>query len=119
MGLPWVRLDSGITDNPKILALMALKEGRSAGFVYCCGLAYSGKHGTDGFLPMEALPRINGRSADAKALVSVGLWIDQPGGWVVNGWDQFQQSNEETQIRRKKAQAAAQVRWDKAKGKAN
>lgn len=60
MGLPWIRFDTALPDHPKILALLTEKRGRGAGFVYVCGLAYAGKHGTDGFLPTESVPRING-----------------------------------------------------------
>ena len=44
-------------------------------------------------------------------LVEFGFWVPQPGGWLINGWDEFQQSTEETQIRRKRAQAMAETRW--------
>ena len=113
MGLPWVRLDTALPDNPKFLVLLGMKDGHRAGFVYCCALAYSGKQGLSGFITIEALPRVNGRKADADALVSVGLWTDTPGGWLINGWEEFQQSNDETEKRRKRAQAAAQARWHK------
>ncbi len=111
MGLPWVRLDSAMPDNPKIVVLLGMKEGHRAAFVWCCGLAYAGKHGTDGFIQTEILPRINGRRSDADRLVDAGLWRHQPGGWLILGWDEFQMSNEETQARRVRAQAAAQARW--------
>lgn len=112
MSLPWVRLDTAFAWNPKVLVLVGEKDGHRAAFLYVCGLAYSGAHGTDGWIPEDALGFIHGRSADASALVKVGLWIDQPGGWVINGWDEKQESNDETKQRRVRAQAAAQARWD-------
>jgi hypothetical protein len=66
-----------------------MKDGRAAAFVYCCGLAYSGKHGTDGFIPASALPRLNGRKVDAERLVEAGLWHAVEGGWDVNGWAEY------------------------------
>jgi hypothetical protein len=114
-GLPWIRFDTSLPDNPKILDLVDMRDGRSAGFVYCCGLAYSGKHGTDGFIPRSALARVNGRPADAARLVEVRLWIETDGGWQINGWDERQPSTEETQARRERAQKAASVRWSKGK----
>jgi hypothetical protein len=110
-GLPWVRFDTSMPDNPKILELVSMREGRAAAFVYCCGLAYSGKHGTDGFLPAAALERINGRPADATKLISVGLWVDVPGGWLIHGWADRQESTDETQARKERAQKAAAARW--------
>lgn len=113
MPLPWVRLDTSFASNPKLLAMLREKDGHRAGFVYLCGLGYSGAHGTDGFLPHEALPFIHGRSADAERLVRNGFWRKQSGGWLIHGWDEFQESNAETQARRSRAQAAAMARWEK------
>lgn len=112
-GLPWIRFDTSLPDNPKILNLVEERDGRAAGFVYCCGLAYSGKHGTDGFIPGSALPRINGRPADPGRLVSTELWLPVAGGWQINGWADKQESTDETQARRERAQKAAAARWEK------
>jgi hypothetical protein len=116
MSLPWIRFDTSLPDHPKVLALLEMKDGHRAAFVYCCALAYAGKHGTDGFIPREAISRINGRVADAERLVDVGLLDAIPGGWTVNGWAEKQESTEETQQRRARAQAAAAARWSKKKG---
>ena len=115
MPLPWVRLDTAFPSNPKLLAMVGEKDGHRAGLVYVCSLGYCGAHGTDGFIPREALPFIHARPADALRLVRHGFWHDQPGGWLVHGWDEFQESSAETQERRRKAQMAAQIRWDKAR----
>lgn len=111
MGLPWVRLDCAFPRNPKILALLAEKDGYRAAFVYTCMLSYSGEQGTDGFIPREALPFVHGRNADVTRLVTQNLVYPQPGGWLINGWDEFQESNEETKRRRIRAQAGAAARW--------
>lgn len=113
MGLPWVRLDTAFPSNPKLLAMLAEKDGHRAGLVYLCSLGYAGGHGTDGFIPREALPFIHARQSDAERLVRHGFWWTQPGGWLINGWDEKQESNVETQERRKRAQAAAAARWGK------
>jgi hypothetical protein len=115
MGLPWVRLDAAFWSHPKIVALTRERDGHRAGFIYVCALAYSGQHGTDGFLDEGCLPLIYGRVTDARLLVKYGLWRDEPGGWSVHGWDEKQLSNAETQERRKRAQAAAQARWTKGR----
>lgn len=112
MPLPWVRLDTSFASNPKLLAMVAEKEGHRAGLVYLCGLGYSGAHGTDGFIPREALVFIHGRMADADRLVRHGFWWVQPGGWLINDWDEFQESSSESQERRARAQAAAMARWE-------
>jgi len=52
MPLPWIRLDTSMPDNPKILRMIDSHgvRGLAAGFVWVCGLAFSGKHGTDGLI---------------------------------------------------------------------
>lgn len=111
MALPWVRLDTAFPRNPKLLAMLAEKDGYRAAVVYLCGLAYAGEQGTDGFITREALPHLHGRVADAHRLAAHRFWIEQPGGWLINGWAEFQQSSDEAQVRRKRAQAAAAARW--------
>lgn len=115
MGLPWVRLDTQFPSNPKILELAAGKKWRAA-FVYVAGLAYCGQHGTDGFIPITALPFIHATRSEANTLVSVGLWRPAPGGWDINGWDEFQVSDEAAKKRRERAQKGARARWKKEKG---
>lgn len=110
MGLPWVRLDTQFSQNPKVLYLVEDKKFKAA-FVYVAGLGYSGAHGTDGFIPGAALPLLHATKADAKALVDVGLWLHVPGGWEVNSWNEFQPSNDETQARKQRARDAAMQRW--------
>jgi hypothetical protein len=111
MPLPWVRLDTAFPYNQKLLAMLRRKDGHRAALVYICGLSISGGQGSDGFISTESLPFTHGRNADAALLVECGFWVPQPGGWLINGWDEFQQSTEETQLRRKRAQALAETRW--------
>lgn len=119
MGLPWIRLDTAMPDNPKILGLLTEKDGHRAAFVWICCMAYSGKHETDGFIPREAVPRVNGRGADMARLTSVGCLKEVAGGWLIAGWDEFQVSNEDAQRRREKAQKAAAARWSKEEHRKN
>lgn len=115
MGLPWVRLDSQFALNPKILYLIEDKK-YSAAFVWTASLGYAGAQGTDGFLPSACLPLLHATKAEAKALVSVGLWVECPGGWEINSWSEFQPSNEETQKRKERARDAARLRWHGMRG---
>lgn len=114
MALPWVRLDTAFPQNPKVLMLAEDKKWQSIA-VYVAGLAYSGAHGTDGFLPSFALPFIHGTKRNATDLATVGLWIPRAGGWDINGWAEFQPSSEEHQARSKKARLAAEERWRRAR----
>ena len=42
MPLPWVRLDTSFASNPKLLAMVAEKDGHRAGLVYLCSLGVLG-----------------------------------------------------------------------------
>ncbi len=112
MGLPWVRLDCAFPANPKLLAMLGEKDGHRAALVYICGLAYCGAHGTDGFIPREALPFVHARHSEAERLARHGFWWPQPGGWLIKDWAEFQAASTEAQERRQRAQAAAAARWD-------
>lgn len=113
MGLPWVRLDTQFPSNPKVLELAAGKQYRAA-FTYLCSLAYAGQHGTDGYLPQTCLPFIHATKAEATQLVTVGLWLADSGGWLINGWDEFQVSDEAARKRRERAQKGGRARAEKA-----
>lgn len=114
MGLQWIRLDTQLPSNPKVLELLVRKQ-HPAAFAYVCSLAYCGMHGTDGFVPEAALPFIHASRTVANQLVAVGLWIPAPGGWMVNGWDEFQISDEAAKSRRERAQKGAAKRWENAR----
>lgn len=110
MGLQWVRLDTQFASNPKLLELTALGKWRAA-FTYVAALAYAGMHGTDGYLPGTCLPFIHATRREANELVRVGLWHTDKGGWAINGWNEFQVSDEAAIARSDKARKAAIKRW--------
>jgi hypothetical protein len=112
MGLPWIRLDTSIFDHPKFLGLFA-DGGHRAVVVHLAAMCYAGKHGTDGFIPRQALLRIEGRPADVARLVAAQLWTEGAGGWDVNGWDEYQISDDDARERKERAKHAAAVRWSK------
>ncbi|AVP67336.1 hypothetical protein [Prescottella equi] len=115
MGLPWIRLDTTTFDHPKMLYLADEKQHRAI-VVHLSGMTYTGKHGLDGFIPRAALRVIGGLPNDAKKLVEVGLWHLAEGGWSINGWDEYQVSDDEAKARSDKARKAAQKRWANEKG---
>jgi len=111
-GLPWVRLDTGFPSNAKILGLVSdRKEG--AAFGYVCSLAWSGGHGTDGFIPAVALPLCHLSATTARSLCDAGLFLPVLGGYQINDWTEYQMTSTETAARSEKAQAAARKRWER------
>lgn len=115
MALPWVRLDTQWPHNPKFLMLAEDKNWRAI-TVYMASLAYSGAHGTKGFLPSLALPLLHGTRREAAELVDVRLWLPQQGGWDINGWDEFQPDTDDAEARRERAIKAARARWARKEG---
>lgn len=112
MGLPWVRLDTQFAFNPKMLELTGAGRWRPA-FAYVAALAYCGQQGTDGYIPEACLPFIHATKKDADELVKVGLWHTDMGGWSINGWSEFQISDEAARARSEKAREAARKRWER------
>lgn len=112
-GLKWIRLETTMFENPKLLYLKEDKQHRAI-IVHLEGMCYSGRHGLAGYIPKAALRIIAGTAADAARLVTSGLWSPMPGGWQINGWDEYQLADDEAQKRSEKAQKAAAARWAKA-----
>jgi hypothetical protein len=113
MSLPWVRLDSGIGQNYKVLALLGDKKHR-AFTAYVLGLAYCGQQGSDGYIPKAALPFLHATTKDAADLMAVMLWHDAPGGYQVNDWTDYQPSDEDAQRRGQRARWMNCRRWHPA-----
>ena len=114
MPLPWVRLDTTFFDHPKVLGLVADGQYRAL-VLYLAGMTYSGRHGTDGFIPREALALLHGRKLDADKLIQSGLWWQDKKGWVINDWSDYQQTQAETSDMLAKKRVASRkancVRW--------
>jgi hypothetical protein len=115
-GLKWIRLETSMFENPKLLYLQEDKQYRTI-VSYLQGMCYAGRHGLAGFIPKAALRIIGATMADASRLVTEGLWIPAPGGWQINGWEEYQLANEEATRRSEKAKKAAAARWAKRNGK--
>ncbi|ATN88679.1 hypothetical protein SEA_DEMSCULPINBOYZ_84 [Mycobacterium phage Demsculpinboyz] len=115
-GLKWIRLETTLFENPKLLYLQEDKQYRTI-VSYLQGMCYSGRHGLAGFVPKAALRVIGATQSDATRLVREGLWNPAPGGWQINGWDEYQLSNEEAVRRSEKAKKAAAARWAQRNGR--
>ena len=111
--LSWVRVDSALASNHKVLALIAERGGDHALNVYIFALGHIARQGLDGFLPEIALGLIHGRKRDADMLVDVGMWRSIPGGYEIPDWAEYQPSGEDSKRRSEKAKKAAAARWAK------
>lgn len=119
----YVRLTVNLPSNPKLVAI----DDPAAGWLYVCGVCYSGEHLTDGIVNPAVVARIAGVGREWVAgLVEAGLWHEpghdcdrcaQPpaGHVVVHDYLEHQRSRAEADAAKRSAVAAAEKRWAKGK----
>lgn len=85
MALPWARVDTNMPSHDKILALIADPSPRrwQACSSYQFSILWSVGAGTDGFIPVSALPFVHGTKQTARLLVTYRLWVERTAGWEV------------------------------------
>lgn len=105
--MAWVRIDDGFPEHPKALAVGLLGQA-----VHIGAICWSNRMLTDGFIPLEALPRLTGWSLakakqQAEMLVKAGLWHDSEavcrdkcpggkcGGYQIHDYLEFQGSKDD------------------------
>lgn len=106
----WVRLDCAFSRNDKVLSLVEQGQWRAIA-LYAFALGHSRDQKTAGFISRGALPMLHGRPRDAQALVEERLWIVDGGGWLINDWADYQETDAEQEARSKRARHAAGMRW--------
>lgn len=111
MPLPWVRLDSNIATHDKILALVSDPSPKrwQAFTSYVCALGWSGGQGTDGRIPVAALPMVHGTTTTARLLVKYSLWIERTAAWEIVNYAERQQLNGVTETREEEYRATARL----------
>lgn len=107
----WFKVDDAILDHPKWQRL-----GRQA-VINCLGLwtaagAWSGRNGTDGFIPRSVITQYPNSLRSAARLVAVGLWSEatQDGltGYQFHDWSQWQPMRADLErLRRSRAEAGS------------
>lgn len=104
--MPWVRVDDCFADHPKVVA-----AGPMASWLYVCGLTYSARLLTDGFIPVgqvRKLADLDGAMELAEKLVTVGLWKRVENGFQINDYLEYNPSAEKVRADRKAAQERMQ-----------
>jgi hypothetical protein len=87
--MTWAKLDDRFDENPKVLSVPI-----EARLLYVCGLTYSARALSDGFIPAALLPRLvpDLRRPERRAaeLVRAGLWEEaaRP-GWRIHDWEKY------------------------------
>lgn len=108
--MSWFKVDDKLHSHPKVLGVPL----RAMGLWVLAG-AWSADQLTDGFIPRAVLPTLQAKPADARDLVTSGLWLEVDGGWQFHDWLEFQFSRASTLARRAKdAERKAEARAAKA-----
>lgn len=121
MSLPWFRVDVGIGTHDKFLALTSDRSPHRwrAAWSYVVALGWSVEQETDGHIPRAALPHVSGTDATAKLLVAYRLWEPIGNGWQIRNFEDRQPTTKTIEARREAGRRAAQIRWDREKGRSS
>jgi hypothetical protein len=100
--MAWARIDPGLHDHPKFLALT--RHPRAVQ-LWVFGLSWATLHSTSGFIRAEIpqlVLRCRPRASQlaAKMLVRVGLWDERPGGYQIHDYLDYNFSKEQEESTR-------------------
>src|SRR5262245_10798864 len=108
---PWVRLDDGFADHPKIK-----RAGPLATWLHVAGLCYASRYSTDGHLPVEVIPTLASFQdlvvqvqTLVDRLVEVKLWERAEGGFVIHDFLDYNPSAEKVKAEREAARQRMQA----------
>lgn len=113
MTLPWVRIDTNLPTHDKILALLSdTSTSRwQAAFSYVCSIGWSASAGTDGLLPIGALPMVHGTPRTAALLVKYRLWHTDMNGFQIHNYARYQQLTRTSEEKSELGKRGACARW--------
>ena len=111
----WTPLAVNYFRHPKIIGITP-----RARLLHLAGFCYCQEHVTDGLIPEGALPVLAAEAgssrAAAKELVDGGLWERVDGGWLVDGWMEWNRSADEIERRKADARDRKRRQRDKERG---
>ena len=109
--MAWFKVDDKLHSHPKrhMAGLRAMGLWVAAG-------SWASDQLTDGFIPQHMLAALGARPADAKALVSAGLWIECDDGWRFHDWTEMNPTRKTVQDQRAR-NAEKLARWRETKRK--
>lgn len=109
----WTPLSTRFFRHPKVV-----EAGRDGALLFLASLAYCQEHLTDGHVPAGVLRVLCAESWStpkaAEALVASGLWLEVDGGWLVDGWLDWNRSRAEVEANRE-AERARKAEWRRKK----
>ena len=112
--MAWFKVDDKLHSHPKVLGVPL----RAMGLWVKAG-SWCADQLTDGHIPRAVLAPLNATTADARALVAAGLWLEADGGWQFRDWVDYQPTKDQVEKRRAEdAQRKAEARAARAAAKA-
>lgn len=113
--MAWFKVDDKLWGHPKWLATPMRARG-----LWVTAGSWAAANETDGAIPTHALAVLGGRTADATALVTAGLWSATSSGWIFHDWSMFQPDAASQKARREAESAAGDFgnhrRWHVGRG---
>jgi hypothetical protein len=101
--MAWARFDDGFYDHPKVLGLDPKLELQCDG-LHLKAVCWCSRHLTDGVVPKNMIPLLNGTKKLAAELVRVGIWEDSGTDYVIHDYLDYNPSREKVLSERKAAQ---------------
>lgn len=115
----WFNVDDGLTTNPKVLSIPRGERLAVIGLWSMAG-SWCGKHLTDGAIPRFMLDEWGASEDQAQHLIDVGMWRKTSKGYQFLNWDEYQQTKQEVEEkRRKERERKDRYRKEKADREAN
>jgi hypothetical protein len=107
--MSWAKLDDDFWSHRKVDAL----EGNLAAIgLWTLALSWVAKQLTNGFIPERVLAKLTGADVSllARDLVAAGLWEEEPGGYRIHDFLEYN-PDKETVERRRRANRDRQAEW--------
>jgi hypothetical protein len=83
--MAWAKIDDGWWCHPKVMGLSLASRG-----LWSSALSWS-CHQRKDTVPQQFLAMVGATFEDAKELVAAGLWVDDPGGYRIHDWCEYQE----------------------------
>ena len=104
--MSWAKVDDGWWCHPKVMALPLSARG-----LWISALSWSCAQ-RKAVVPCSFLSVVGGTEQDAEDLISAGLWVEQPHGWEIHDWSEYQEQS----LSEKRAEAGRKGGLSRGKG---
>ena len=114
--MPWARLDDNFPDHVKVI-----EAGPLACWLHVCGICYSARQLTDGYIPRAyvfRLASVENPLELVQRLVDVGLWHEVENGYQIHDYLEYNPSAAQVKAKRE-ANAKRQASWRERHRKSN